>query len=174
MNAGRFAGRVYAASLLAALVPQAGCTSWHPVIETAPAAWIARERPREVRLTAATGSRLTVTSPIVVNDSIVSADTPLKAGPFATVRPGVRVSDVRGLEVSRFDPAKTVLLGAGIVAVSIAWARHVSGRGGGRAIPDEPAARLEQEGPTFLWRVFPWRNRAMHRRGDWRTRPEGS
>ena len=174
MNAGRFARCAYATTLVAALVPHAGCTSWHPVIETAPAAWIARERPREVRLTAGTGTRLRVRSPIVVNDSIVAADTPLEARPFGTVRPGVHVSEIRGLEVSRFDPAKTVLLGAGIVAVSIAWARHASGRRGGRAIPDEPPARLEQEGPAFLWRVFPWRNRAMHRRGDRRMRPAGS
>lgn len=136
-----------------ALTLLSGCKSWQPVME-APEGWIARESPREVRLTAATGVQVTIKSPIMVNDSIVSASDSVAAGPFARPRSGVLASDVQGIEVPRFDPLKTAGLGAAFLAVSITWARTAGKLGGGQEVPEPP---LEKFAPGFrlMWRVIP-------------------
>lgn len=153
MKTGGFRGRVTATAPIFVLALMTGCKSWHPVMET-PATWIARENPPEVRLTAATGVQVTIASPIVVNDSIVSATTAVVAGPFAPPRPGVLVSDVAVVERSRFSAMKTAALGAGILAMSITWARTVGERGRGGEIPEPPVEKLAP-GLRLMWRVFP-------------------
>ncbi len=153
MNTGGSRGRAIATAPILALALISGCKTWQPVME-APENWIARESPPEVRLTAATGARVTIRRPVVVNDSIVSASAQVAVGPFAPPRPGVLASDVEELEVPRFDPVKTAFLGAGFLAVSITWARTASSRGGGREIPEGPLPKLAP-GLTLMWRVFP-------------------
>ena len=137
--------------LLLALLP--GCKSWRPVTE-APAAWIARESPPEVRLTAATGEQVTIRRPIVVSDSIVSGSAPVTAQTFAPPRRGVRLADVHGFEVPRFDAVKTAGLAAGFLAVSITWARTVGQTGGGEETPEPPVVKFAP-GFRFMWRVVP-------------------
>ena len=153
MNTGGSRGRAIATAPILALALVSGCKSWQPVME-APEAWIARESPPEVRLTAATGDQVTIRRPIVVNDSIVSASALEAVGPFAPPRPGVRAADVEGLEVPQFDPLKTAVLGAGFLAVSIIWARTAGSGGGGGEIPEGPVPKLAP-GLTLMWRVFP-------------------
>ncbi len=130
-----------------------GCKSWHPVMD-APATWIARESPREVRLTAATGDQVTIRRPMVVNDSIVSATARVEVGPFAPPRRGVLAADVRGIEVPRFDPVKTAGLAAAFAAVSVSWARTAASGGGGQPAPEEPVSKLAPV-LTLIWRVVP-------------------
>lgn len=153
MKNGDFRERVFSPAAFLALVLLSGCKSWQPVIDT-PASWIARESPPEVRLTAATGDQMTIRRPIVVNDSIVSASARVAVGPFAPPRRGVRLSDVYGLEVPRFDPVKTAGLAAGFLAVSISWARTVGKHGGGQEIPEPPVNKLAP-GFRLMWRMIP-------------------
>ena len=152
MNIGGSRGHPLATTSMLFLALLSGCKSWQPVME-APDAWIARESPREVRLTAETGARVIVRNPLVANDSIISS-APVATGPFAPPRPGVLASDVREIEVPRFDAVKTATLGASILAVSVAWARTVASGGGGRQGPDEPVLKLAP-GLTLMWRVLP-------------------
>lgn len=153
MNAGGFRARARATGPILALALLSGCKSWQPVVE-APASWIAREGPDEVRLTAATGAQVTIRSPIVANDSIVSASDPEPVGPFAPPRPGVPVRDVQGIEVPVFDAVKTAGLGAAFLAVSITWARTASRTGGGQQPPEEHVPKFAP-GLTLIWRVLP-------------------
>ena len=153
MNNGGSRARAITILPVVALVLLSGCKSWEPVMDT-PEGWIARESPPEVRLTAATGEQVTIRRPIVVNDSIVSASARVAVGPFAPPRRGVRLSDVHGFEVPRFDPVKTAGLAAGFLAVSISWARTAASGGGGQQTPEEHVPKLA---PAFklVWRVFP-------------------
>ena len=98
MKTGIPSGRFAAIVPLLVLVSLTGCKTWQAV-ETSPAPWIAQERPREVRLTTEDGARMTLRSPIVANDSIVSS----VEGPPVLPRRGVALADLRALEVSRFS-----------------------------------------------------------------------
>ena len=153
MKNGDFRERLFSTAAFLALVLLSGCKSWQPVMET-PANWIAREGPPEVRLTAATGDQVTIRRPVVVNDSIVSATARVTVGPFAPPRRGVRLSDVHGFEVPRFDPVKTAGLGAAFLAVSITWAQVAAGGGGGQQLPEEHVPKFAP-GLSLIWRVFP-------------------
>lgn len=153
MKTGKVRERAFSTAAILALVLLSGCKSWQPVMDT-PEGWIARESPPEVRLTAATGDQVTIRRPIVVNDSIVPASARVAVGPFAPPRQGVRLSDVHGFEVPRFDPVKTAGLAAGFLAVSISWAKTVRSGGGGQQAPEEHVPKLA---PAFklMWRVSP-------------------
>lgn len=153
MKTGGFWQSVFTTATVLALTLLSGCKSWQPVME-APESWIVRESPEQVRLIAATGAQVTIRSPIVVNDSIVSASDSVATGPFARPRRGVLASDVQGIEVPRFDPLKTAGLGAAFLAVSITWARTAGQLGGGQEVPEPP---LEKFAPGFrlMWRVIP-------------------
>ena len=153
MSSGSPRVRAIATLPVLALALLSGCKSWQPVMET-PANWIARESPPEVRLTAATGDQVTIRRPIVVNDSIVSANAPVAVGPFAPPRRGVQLSDVHGFEVPRFDPLKTAGLAAGFLAVSISWARTAGKLGGGQEVPEPPVEKFAP-GVRLMWRVIP-------------------
>ena len=153
METGDMWERALSTAAILALVLLSGCKSWQPVMDT-PEGWIVRESPSEVRLTAATGDQVTIRRPIVVNDSIVSASARVAVGPFASPRRGVRLSDVHGFEVPRFDPVKTAGLAAGFLAVSISWARTVGGQGGGQELPEPPVTKLAP-GFRLMWRVIP-------------------
>ena len=153
MKNGDFPQCVLSTAAFLALALLSGCKSWQPVMDT-PGTWIARESPPEVRLTAATGDQMTIRRPIVVNDSIVSASARVAVGPFAPPRRGVRLSDVHGFEVPRFDPVKTAGMAAGFLAISISWARTVGKHGGGQQTPEPPVVKLAP-GLRFIWSVIP-------------------
>ena len=153
MNTGGSRANAITILPVVALVLLSGCKSWQPVMDT-PEGWIARESPLEVRLTAVTGDQVTIRRPMVVNDSIVSATARVAVGPFAPPRRGVRLSDVHGFEVPRFDPVKTAGLAAGFLAVSISWARTVGRTGGGQDIPEPPVNKLAP-GFRLMWKVIP-------------------
>ena len=153
MKTGSFREYVLTTATVLALTLLPGCKSWRPVME-APESWIARESPEEVRLTAATGAQVTIRSPIIVNDSIVSASDSVVAGPFALPRRGVLASDVQGIEVARFDPVRTAGLGAAFLAISITWARTAASGGGGQRPPEEHVPKLAP-GLRLMWRVLP-------------------
>lgn len=146
-------GSARRAAAILALTLLSGCKSWQPVME-APEGWIIRESPAEVRLTAATGDQVTIRSPIVVNDSIVSASDSVAVGPFAPPRRGVLATDVHGIEVPRFDPIRTAGLAAGFLAVSITWARTAGKLGGGQEVPEPPLEKFAS-GFRLMWRVIP-------------------
>ena len=148
-----FRESVFTTVTVLALTLLSGCKSWRPVME-APESWIVRESPEEVRLTAATGAQVTIRGPIVVNDSIVSASDSVMAGPFAASRRGVLASEVRGIEVPRFDPIRTAGLAAAFLTVSITWARTAASGGGGQRPPEEHVPKLAP-GLRVMWRVFP-------------------
>ena len=148
-----FRESVFTTTTVLAITLLSGCKSWRPVME-APESWIIRESPEEVRLTAATGAQVTIRSPVVVNDSIVSASARVAVGPFAPPRPGVLASDVQGIEVPRFDPVRTAGLAAAFLAVSITWARTAASGGGGQRPPEEHVPKLAP-GLRLMWRVFP-------------------
>ena len=153
MKNGDFPQCVLSTAAILTLVLLSGCKSWHPVTDT-PESWIARENPPEVRLTAETGDQMTIRRPIVVNDSIVSASARVAVGPFAPPRRGVRLSDVHGFEVPRFDPVKTAGMAAGFLAISISWARTVGRHGGGQQSPEPPVVKLAP-GLRLIWSVIP-------------------
>ena len=149
MKTGIPSGRFAAIVPLLVLVSLTGCKTWQPV-EASPAPWIAQERPREVRLTTGDGARMTLRSPIVANDSIVS---PLEGLPVLPRR-GVALADLRALEVARFSAVKSAALATGILAASITWATTASQSKGGVDNPEPPPPKF-QPGFRFTWRIFP-------------------
>ena len=107
------ARRVIAALLLVLLT---ACHSWRPTT-VSPQTLIPDEQPSAVRVTLTSGEVITFQSPMMRNDSIVSAtDASVTA---------VASRDVRYLEVQRFDPGKTIgvlvltAVGAAVVAIVI-------------------------------------------------------
>ena len=105
MKTGIPLGRFAASVPLVVLVSLTGCKTWQP-IEASPAPWIVRERPQEVRVTTESGARMTLRSPVVANDSIVS---PVEGLPVLPRR-GVALADLRTLEVARFNAVKSAAL----------------------------------------------------------------
>lgn len=149
MKTGIPSGRFAASVPLLVLVSLTGCKTWQAV-ETSPAPWIAQERPQEVRLTTEDGGRITLRSPIIVNDSIVSS----VEGPLVLPRRGVALADLRAVEVSRFSAVKSAALAAGILAASISWANTASQSKGGVENPEPPPPKF-QPSFGFTWRIFP-------------------
>ena len=149
MKTGTPLGRFAASVPLVVLVSLTGCKTWQPV-EASPAPWIAQERPPEVRVTTASGARMTLRSPVVANDSIVS---PVE-GPLVLPRRGVALADLRALEVAHFSAIKSAALATGILAASITWATTASQNKGGVENPEPPPPKLQ---PRFgiIWRIFP-------------------
>lgn len=123
---------------LAALAPLTGCRTWEPVTSS-PARLIVEERPSTVRVRTADGAEVTVRSPRVVNDSLVSAVRPSggTASP-APLRFCLPCGDVRSVEVARFSPVRSAGLAAAIVAVSVAMASFAGDSEGGTNRPGEP------------------------------------
>jgi hypothetical protein len=86
----------------------AGCTSWHT--ETvAPRELLSRSQPDQVRAALHDGRRVLVHRPVVRSDSVVSGD------PADTAR--LALEDIESIALRRVDPAKTVGLVVGVVAV---------------------------------------------------------
>ena len=123
---------------LVCAVVQAGCHTWQSVATGSPVDMIVAERPERVRLTVAGGATVTLDNPIVANDSIVSLAAPAANASFAVPRPGVPALIVEGVEVARFSRARTIALGAAIVAVSLGWARLASASNSGLPPNEEP------------------------------------
>jgi hypothetical protein len=123
------ARRPIAALLLVLLT---GCQVWQPAIAD-PVTLIPAEEPGSVRVTLLDGARLTVRDPIMRNDSIV-----------ATLFGGAAVaaSDVRLLEVQRFDAKKTIGFVIAGVVLAAAWTQAVLGTKGGEAEPPDPEDKL--------------------------------
>lgn len=98
---------------------QAGaCMSWktQPV---SPDQVVARN-PDQVRVTLASGSRIVVTHPTIVGDSLIGAPAGSDSTPSAE-RLAVALSDVRSVEVQRVNAGKTALLigGVGLTALVV-------------------------------------------------------
>lgn len=92
---------------LGALLVLPGCTTWR--VQPVPAAQLIAERlPSQVRLDRGAGSRLVLTWPRVVGDSIRG-----RQGAIAIV-------DVTGVAIRRFDPLKSLaLVSTPVVALGI-------------------------------------------------------
>lgn len=123
--------RRFIAALLIALLT--GCHSWQPTT-VSPRAVILEEQPLSVRFTLTNGEIMTVTDPLMRNDSIVSTEAGMAA---------VASQDVRLLEVWRFSTVKTIGFAVGIVALAFSWTRLVTGSSGGQEpgegpLPKEP------------------------------------
>ena len=140
--------RLAASVPLVVLVSLTGCKTWQPV-EASPAPWITQERPQEVRVTTESGVRMTLRSPIVANDSIVSPE-----GRPVLARRGVALADVGALEVARFSAIKSAALAAGILTASISWATTASEKKGGVEPPPTAPPKF-WPGLGFTLRIFP-------------------
>ena len=90
------------AVLLLALQLQA-CHYWEPTFVRPPRV-IAEEEPSQVRITRTDGEQVTLQSPWVRADSIVGQDR----SEAVWADRSVAVSDIRGMEIRRFSPGKTV------------------------------------------------------------------
>lgn len=102
---------------LIVLLAAAGCTSWRPAPEPAPAA--VRASPSEtVRIRRTNGSVILLHDAAVSGDSIVGQSD-------AFGRVAIATSDVAAVEVRRHDSRKTAGLLAGIAAfaglLALAW-----------------------------------------------------
>jgi hypothetical protein len=67
---------------------------------------------------------------------------------------------VEGVEVSQLSRGRTIALGIGIVAISLAWTRFASGNNSGQPPVDPPLEKdgfrpFEPGGVRIVWRV-PW------------------
>lgn len=131
------------AALLLALFT--GCQTWQPTTAS-PQTLFPDERPTSVRLTLPDGVVVTISDPVLRNDSIVSAVAPAAAAgstefavfatPTAPAVLSVALADVRSLEVQRFSLTKTIGFAALIIVGSLTWARTV-GVAGGTGEPGE-------------------------------------
>jgi hypothetical protein len=107
---------------------QVGCVSWR-VQEVAPIVLVTETTPGTVRLERTDASRVVLTRPMVVGDSIRGQQG------------AVAVADIKALAVRRFDAARTLGLAGGILAaaaVGIAvWANsfEIPNLYGARRIP---------------------------------------
>lgn len=97
------------------------------------------EGPRSVRVTNEGRLPVTVSNPMIRNDSIVSPNTNPQGMPSNSV--GVPVSAASTIEVSRFNPLKTALFVGAAAVASVSWARAV-GSGGGSGEPPDPVLKL--------------------------------
>jgi hypothetical protein len=103
-----------------------GCQTWHPAV-IGPHDLIGSEHPSAVRATLMNGEMVTLSSPAMSNDSIVSTD----AGGAA-----VAVEDARLLEVRQFSLVKTIGLAIGIGLIAVGWTRAATGANRGtEAVP---------------------------------------
>ena len=121
----RMSSRLPVALLLLLGLP--ACTTWRTSAE-GPAAIIPTEAPEAVRLTTYDGAIATIRAPILRNDSIVSSEPG---------EPALALSEVREVEVRRFDGARTVGLAAAGVAGAALWTAVLVGSGGEGEEPDD-------------------------------------
>ena len=127
------------------LVLFTGCQTWQPTTAS-PRTLFPDERPTSVRLTLPDGAVVTISDPVLRNDSIVSAVAPAAvsgstefavfATPTAPAALSVALVNVRTLEVKRFSLTRTIGFAALIVVVSLSWAR-AAGVAAGTGEPGE-------------------------------------
>ncbi len=122
-----------------------GCKTWEPAATT-PQRLIAEEQPSSVRVTNGDGVRMTLRSPMFLNDSLISVTAPSPGAVVVPLRIGVPADDVVLLEVGRFSAGRSIALAGVIAAASIAWARTQSSAGGSEErpgpLPKDPALSL--------------------------------
>jgi hypothetical protein len=138
------AKRPVTAFLLALL---AGCQTWQPTTGN-PQTLLPREQPTSVRLTLPDGALVTISDPVLRNDSIVSqravaptAQSTEFAVSASNTTPGIlsmALADIRSLEVRRFSLMKTIAFAAVIVGISLTWANTVGVAGGSGEPGDGP------------------------------------
>lgn len=121
--------RRFVAALL--LVLLTGCQTWQPTTLGARAV-LSEEDPTAMRVRRSDGEIVTIKSPVIRNDSIVSA----AEGVIEVV--GVPMIEINSLEYRRFDGRKTLLFAAGVVALALGWASAVGGNSGGTDPGDPP------------------------------------
>lgn len=112
-----------------------GCVTWEPV-RGVPQELIAAEQPSSVRVTDVDGVRRTLKSPMIMNDSIVSAVAPAPGAVVMPPRVGVLAADVNMLELPRVSTGRTIALAGAILGASITWARIQSSGAGNGETPD--------------------------------------
>ncbi len=99
-------------ALLLAALHLSACTYWQPST-VAPRQLIEDSHPSEIRVTREDGGQIVVRSPELRGDSVVT-------GGRGTTALGLLVSDIRGVEVRRISPGRTVGLVVLIGVVSLA------------------------------------------------------
>lgn len=116
-------------ALLMLMVFLAGCTTWRPTT-LSPAQVIQEEGPSSIRVTRSDGTHVTVTRPVVHNDSIAVLEQACQTSSVAGGRFGCReftrtlvpLGDVAGVEVSTVSGWRTAtVLGAIGSAVGIIY-----------------------------------------------------
>ncbi|TMQ53981.1 MAG: hypothetical protein E6K77_02410 [Candidatus Eisenbacteria bacterium] len=115
---------VRAAGILALPLVLMSCSSWHSIGKGPPADYVAREKPRSVRVSLAE-STLVLSRPIVRGDTVVGLD--LDARPVRPV--ALPAADIRNLEVPspKGSTAAKVVVGTFWVtglALAVAFAFH--------------------------------------------------
>ena len=134
---------------------QAGaCTSWktQPV---SPDQVVARN-PDQVRVTLASGSRIIVTQPTIVGDSLICAAAGSDSTQKRARRQAVALSDVRSVEVQRVNAGKTALLigGVGLTALVVIAAASDPGPFKSSGSGDHPAVSCPL---VYSWTGTSWR-----------------
>jgi hypothetical protein len=105
--------RLVSTLLLLTYLP--ACSTWQVGTPT-PAQFVEQKKPHSIRVTRTDGSRITLTSPMVRNDSILGNSG--AGDPEHSV--ALALSDVQQVEVRKIATGKTLLLVGGIlVAVAI-------------------------------------------------------
>lgn len=124
--------RVIAALLLVSLM---GCQTWVPTT-VSPRIVVTEEAPSSVRITQSDGEIVTIRSPTIRNDSI------LTIGDTFTPVVGVSEFDVRTFEVRRINTGKTIAFVAGLIVVGLGWANSVGGSNPGTDTGPGPLPKL--------------------------------
>jgi len=122
-----------------------GCKTWEPATTT-PERLIADAQPSLVRVTNGDGDRMTLKSPMFLNDSLLSVTAPPPGTFVPPLRVGVPADDVALLEVGRFSVVRSIALAGAIAVASIAWAGSRTSAGGSEErpgpLPKDPALSL--------------------------------
>lgn len=105
-----------------------GCSTWRPATAGLGTV-IAEQRPSSVRLTLTDGTVALLSSPLILNDSIVSGGI---AGPR------VAVTEVEGLEVKRLSVGRTIGLIAVAAVAAVAWTAFATGSSSGGEDGSDP------------------------------------
>lgn len=119
------------------LLSSVGCRSWHPT--TVSPGELVRTSPRSIRITNADRIPVTVSSPLIRNDSILSPNSNPPGFPSNSV--GAPLTASTTIEVSRFSPLKTAAFVGAAFIVSASWVRAV-GSGGGSGEPPDPIGKF--------------------------------
>ena len=134
---------------------QAGaCMSW----KTQPVSpeQVVAQKPDQVRVTLASGSRILVVQPTIAGDSLIGVPPVGSDSALSAQRLAVALSDVRSVEVQRVNAGKTALLigGVGVTALVVIAAATYDGPFKGGGSQDHPAVSCPL---VYSWTGTSWR-----------------